>query len=234
MKRLARTKNHVIVLASFSCILAHCHHTTPSFVLVSLSLPRPLDARRALSHQFQFQPPHTLRRGTHTDDPFAPSPFLFTRAHRREAMLQHVLSPANASARVGSTVVVSQRKRSTRARTTIHVVASSSSSSARRDADDVVDRRAFIATSFAAAFSATAVVAAPARAGGNDDADENFASKLSAKEARKAQILAEARAKAAAQASSTGGGSSAPKNADFVVTGDPGRGGGPDAPNTAQ
>lgn len=150
-------------------------------------------------------------------------------------MFQRVLTPANASARVGSTVVVSQRKRSTRGRTSIHVVASSSSSSARRDADDVVDRRAFIATSFAAAFSAAAVVvAAPARAGGNDDADANFASKLSAKEARKAQILAEARAKAAAQASSTGGGASAPTNADFVVTGDPGRGGGPDAPNTAQ
>lgn len=149
-------------------------------------------------------------------------------------MFQRVLTPANASARVGSTVVVSQRKRSTRGRTSIHVVASSSSS-ARRDADDVVDRRAFIATSFAAAFSAAAVVvAAPARAGGNDDADANFASKLSAKEARKAQILAEARAKAAAQASSTGGGASAPTNADFVVTGDPGRGGGPDAPNTAQ
>lgn len=143
-------------------------------------------------------------------------------------MFQHVLTPA----RVGSPVVGAQRKlRSTRARTSIHVVASS----ARRDADDdvVVDRRAFIATSFALAFSA--VNAAPARAGGNDaDADANFASKLSAKEARKAQILAEARAKAAAQASSTGGGSSAPKNADFVVTGDPGRGGGPDAPNTAQ
>lgn len=147
-------------------------------------------------------------------------------------MFQHVLTPANASARVGSPVVGSQRKRSTRARTSTHVVASS----ARRDADDVVDRRAFIATSFAAAFSAAAVVASPARAGGNDDADANFASKLSAKEARKAQILAEARAKAAAQASSTGGGSSssAPTNADFVVTGDPGRGGGPDAPNTAQ
>jgi hypothetical protein len=141
-------------------------------------------------------------------------------------MFQHVLTPA----RVGSPVVGAQRKlRSTRARTSIHVVASS----ARRDADDVVDRRGFIATSFALAFSA--VNAAPARAGGNDaDADANFASKLSAKEARKAQILAEARAKAAAQASSTGGGSSAPKNADFVVTGDPGRGGGPDAPNTAQ
>lgn len=141
-------------------------------------------------------------------------------------MFQHVLTPA----RVGSPVVGAQRKlRSTRARTSIHVVASS----ARRDADDVVDRRGFIATSFALAFSA--VNAAPARAGGNDaDADANFASKLSAKEARKAQILAEARAKAAAQASSTSGGSSAPKNADFVVTGDPGRGGGPDAPNTAQ
>ena len=141
-------------------------------------------------------------------------------------MFQHVLTPA----RVGSPVVGAQRKlRSTRARTSIHVVASS----ARRDADDVVDRRGFIATSFALAFSA--VNAAPARAGGNDaDADANFTSKLSAKEARKAQILAEARAKAASQASSTGGGSSAPKNADFVVTGDPGRGGGPDAPNTAQ
>lgn len=147
-------------------------------------------------------------------------------------MFQHVLTPANASARVGSPVVGSQRKRSTRARTSTHVVASS----ARHDADDVVDRRGFIATSFAAAFSVV-VSAAPARAGGNDDADANFASKLSAKEARKAQILAEARAKAAAQASPTTGGSgssSAPKNADFVVTGDPGRGGGPDAPNTAQ
>jgi len=147
-------------------------------------------------------------------------------------MFQHFLT-TSASARVGSTVVVSARKRSTRSRTKANVVAAS----ARRDAVGAaadVDRRAFIATSLAAAF--TNAGAAPARAGGNDDADANFASKLSAKEARKSQILAEARAKAAAQASSTGGtpDASAPKNADFVVTGDPGRGGGPDAPNTAQ
>lgn len=223
---------HDIISVLLAVYLAHSHHNTPSSSSSYRSLALST-RRRALSHQFQFQPPHTLRRGTHSDDPFAPAPRLFTRAHHSEAMFQHVLTPANASARVGSPVVGSQRKRSTRcARTSTHVVASS----ARRDADDVVDRRGFIATSFAAAFSAAAVVAAPARAGGNDDADANFASKLSAKEARKAQILAEARAKAAAQASSTGGGSgsSAPKNADFVVTGDPGRGGGPDAPNTAQ
>jgi len=87
---------------------------------------------------------------------------------------------------------------------------------------------------------ALGVVLDPTRAARAGD-DESFDAKLSAKEARKAQILAEARAKASANAAPSASASApvrerdGPASADFFTPagGDPGRGGGPDAPNTA-
>ena len=104
-----------------------------------------------------------------------------------------------------------------------------------RDDDDARDRRAFLRD---AALSALALATGAARAGD----DDSYAGKLSAKEARKAEILAATRAKAQAQAassaavSSNGGAQSAlsePTSATMFRTEDPGRGGGAGAPNVA-
>jgi hypothetical protein len=65
-----------------------------------------------------------------------------------------------------------------------------------RDGDDARDRRAFLRD---AALSALALATGAARAGD----DDSYAGKLSAKEARKAEILAATRAKAQAQAASS-------------------------------
>lgn len=102
-----------------------------------------------------------------------------------------------------------------------------------RDGDDARDRRAFLRD---AALSALALATGAARAGD----DDSYAGKLSAKEARKAEILAATRAKAQAQAassapvSSNDGAQSAlsqPTSATMFRTEDPGRGAG--APNVA-
>lgn len=104
-----------------------------------------------------------------------------------------------------------------------------------RDGDDARDRRAFLRD---AALSALALATGAARAGD----DDSYAGKLSAKEARKAEILAATRAKAKAQAassapvSSNDGAQSAlsePTSATMFRTEDPGRGGGAGAPNVA-
>ena len=96
---------------------------------------------------------------------------------------------------------------------------------ASRDAAHRVDRRAATAAIVGALLAATP----SARAG-----DEgSYTSKVSAKEARKAEILAAARAKAAANASAPEAPKAELTNAEMFRTDDPGRGGGPDAPRTA-
>ena len=98
---------------------------------------------------------------------------------------------------------------------------------------DAKTRREALKTSIGFLAGALATVALDARAKG-DDEDKSYAGKLSARDARRAEILAAARAKAQAQAASPVPASDDPKNADMFMTEDPGRGGGPDAPNTAQ
>lgn len=99
---------------------------------------------------------------------------------------------------------------------------------ARASRDDAhrVDRRAATAAIVGVFLAATPL---GARAG-----DEgSYTSKVSAKEARKAEILAAARAKAAANASAPEAPKAELTNAEMFRTDDPGRGGGKDAPRTA-
>ena len=83
------------------------------------------------------------------------------------------------------------------------------------------------------AMLALALAANPTQRARAADDDASFSSKLSAKEAQKAKILADARAKAQAQAAPAPSAAKAPTSAAMFMTDDPGRGGGPDAPNVA-
>jgi len=83
------------------------------------------------------------------------------------------------------------------------------------------------------AFAVVSTTMTPLGAAFAGDDDASFTSKLSAKEQKKAEILAAARAKAQAQAAPVVKEAPAPTNAAMFMTEDPGRGGGPDAPNVA-
>jgi len=84
------------------------------------------------------------------------------------------------------------------------------------------------------AFAVVSTTMTPLGAAFAGDDDASFTSKLSAKEQKKAEILAAARAKAQAQAATpVVKEAPAPTNAAMFMTEDPGRGGGPDAPNVA-
>jgi len=97
---------------------------------------------------------------------------------------------------------------------------------AARDDARLVDRRAATAAIVGVFLAATPL---GARAGD----DGSYTTKVSAKEARKAEILAAARAKAAANASAPEAPKAELTNAEMFRTDDPGRGGGPSAPRTA-
>mmetsp|Transcript_1527 Transcript_1527/g.5538 ORF Transcript_1527/g.5538 Transcript_1527/m.5538 type:complete len:153 (-) Transcript_1527:797-1255(-) len=97
----------------------------------------------------------------------------------------------------------------------------------------VVDRRTMLANALSA-FAVVSTTMTPLGAAFAGDDDASFTSKLSAKEQKKAEILAAARAKAQAQAATpVVKEAPAPTNAAMFMTEDPGRGGGPDAPNVA-
>ena len=97
----------------------------------------------------------------------------------------------------------------------------------------VVDRRTMLANALSA-FAVVSTTMTPLGAAFAGDDDASFTSKLSAKEQKKAEILAAARAKAQAQAvTPVVKEAPAPTNAAMFMTEDPGRGGGPDAPNVA-
>jgi hypothetical protein len=97
----------------------------------------------------------------------------------------------------------------------------------------IVDRRTMLANAMSA-FAVVSTTMTPLGAAFAGDDDASFTSKLSAKEQKKAEILAAARAKAQAQAATpVVKEAPAPTNAAMFMTEDPGRGGGPDAPNVA-
>ena len=68
-------------------------------------------------------------------------------------------------------------------------------------------------------------MALDARAKDDEEKDKSYAGKVSARDARRAEILAAAKAKAQALAAAPAPVSDDPQSADMVVTGDPGRGG---------
>ena len=90
---------------------------------------------------------------------------------------------------------------------------------------DAKTRREALKTSVGFLAGALATVALDARAKDDEEKDKSYASKVSARDARRAEILAAAKAKAQALAAAPAPVSDDPQSADMVVTGDPGRGG---------
>lgn len=163
--------------------------------------------------------PHSTPRRT------SPSLVAHTRAHESHMF---VIAP-RASPAVAAHAPTQAR---TRVKKRSHGVRAASARDDAR-ASVVVDRRTMLANALSA-FAVVSTTMTPLGAAFAGDDDASFTSKLSAKEQKKAEILAAARAKAQAQAATpVVKEAPAPTNAAMFMTEDPGRGGGPDAPNVA-
>ncbi|OUS43309.1 hypothetical protein BE221DRAFT_194722 [Ostreococcus tauri] len=115
------------------------------------------------------------------------------------------------------------RARSSKPRTNTHRVVRVAASS---------DRARDLARRDAIAFGLASITLAARSARAGDD--DSYASKLSAKERRKAEILAQAKEKARAQAATPAAPSAELQSAETFRTENPGRGGGSDAPWTGE
>lgn len=164
--------------------------------------------------------PHSTPRRT------SPSLVAHTRAHE-----SHMFAIApRASPAVAAHAPTQAR---TRVKKRSHGFRAASARDDARASVVVVDRRTMLANALSA-FAVVSTTMTPLGAAFAGDDDASFTSKLSAKEQKKAEILAAARAKAQAQAATpVVKEAPAPTNAAMFMTEDPGRGGGPDAPNVA-
>ena len=162
--------------------------------------------------------PHSTPRRT------SPSLVAHTRAHESHMFVIAPRASPAVAAHAPTQARIRAKKRSHGVR---------AASDARASVVVVVDRRTMLANALSA-FAVVSTTMTPLGAAFAGDDDASFTSKLSAKEQKKAEILAAARAKAQAQAATpVVKEAPAPTNAAMFMTEDPGRGGGPDAPNVA-